>query len=477
MDKKIAIIDLGSNSVRMLIMKVYENGAYKVIDYVKEMVRLSEDMGDEMILKPIAIKRTIDALIYFRKIIKDYKIDKVISIATAAVRNSNNQQIFLERVKKETGLDMKVISGEDEAYYDYLGVINTIQIEDCVIVDIGGASTEIILVRNRKIKELTSLPYGAVLLTDRFLKNNTDSLENINDLEEFISEKLENITWLKDIKDIKDIPIIGLGGSIRTLAKIHKKNIACPIGILHNYQITHKEVLEIYENVTNVNLDERKKIPGIKKERADIIVGGLAPIKVLMDYLNGEKLIVSGNGLREGLFFEDYMKDFHNNAELIDDVLHHSVENVLKNFDANMDDCYIVQKLALDIFDKTIDVHTFGVEEKKILSVSALMYDIGKNVDFYNRYRHGFYLVLNSNINGLCKRELVMSAFIVAMHLNMGFKKNWKEYDMLLDKNDYTVIKKLSIILKLAEKLARSGCRNEEDVLCNITLKDINMLK
>lgn len=471
MGRKLAIIDLGSNSLTMIIVEIYNDGSYKMLDQAKEMVRLSEGMGDEKILKPDAIKRTIYTLRLFNNLIKAYQVDEIICVATAAVRSANNKDYFIEEIKKETGFEVKIISGEEEAYYGYLGVINTIQVQDCIIVDIGGASTELALVKNRTIKETLSLPFGAVVLTENYLDKDVISSEKVKKLEDFLISKYDSIEWLKKAKGL---PIIGVGGTIRTIAKVDKKRIKFPIVRLHNYQVTDKEVSYIYEKVISTDLKGRKKIPGVNKERADIIAGGIVPIKCLMKYLETKRLIISGNGLREGLFYEKYFEG--KKDRVFNEVLYHSVYNILKRYNVNIKHSEHVQKLALSLFDQTYKLHGFGKELRKLLSVASLLHDIGMYVDYYNHHIHGFYLILNSRLYGLSNRELIICAFLVGRHRDVAFKENIKKYSMLINKDDYDRIKKLSTFLKMAEKLDRSESGSIDDIRCEIDSKKVNVI-
>lgn len=466
MEKKFAIIDLGSNSVRMIIMKIYKDGSYKMIEQEKEMVRLSEGMGKELTLKPRAIERTLYTLKLFKKLLEAHKVDKVIAVATAAVRKARNKQDFLAKAKEVTGLDFNIISGEEEAYYGYLGVINTIDISSCVIIDIGGASTEVVWVADKKIKECISLPYGAVVLTETFLKKDPIPTADLKKLENFLFKRFNDIPWFQEVKKL---PIIGLGGTIRTLAKIDKKKNKYPLERLHNYRLTLEKAASICDQVITSTVTERKKIPGLNKSRADIIAGGLAVIKVLKDLSEAEELIISGNGLREGVFFRNYLNELGYTEGIVEDILKHSLENVLKNYDANLKHCYHVQKLALSLFDQTKDMHGFGAEERKLLAVSSLLHDIGIYVDYYNHHKHGFYLVQNAKINGLKNKELLMCAFIVAMHRDVDFKKGWKTYSLLIDKQDYEVIKKLSLFVRIAENLDRNEFESINNLDCYIS--------
>jgi exopolyphosphatase/guanosine-5'-triphosphate,3'-diphosphate pyrophosphatase len=465
MNKKLAIIDLGSNSVRMIIMKVYEDASYKMIEQAKEMVRLSEGMGEERILKPLPMERTLDTLKLFKKLINVHQVDQIFPIATAAVRIARNQEAFLEKVQQETGFSFHVITGEEEAYYGYMGVINTIKLESALMIDIGGASTELVWIENKQLKKAVSLPYGAVTLTEMFLPKDTIEASAVKTLENFIKKQFDKIPWLKEADGL---PIVGLGGTIRTLAKINKHIIGFPLVSLHNYQITFQEVLAIYEKVNHGNKAAIKKIPGVKKERGDILTAGLVPIKLLMEYIRGTQLIISGNGLREGVFYKNYLA-MTQQQDLVEDVLLHSIENLLINYDMNRKHCYHVKDLALALFDETKEIHRLGQEERRLLMASALLHDIGMYIDYYNHHKHGFYLVLNSVLNGLRNRERLMCAFIVSNHREMKFREDWRNYTMLIDKNDHDIIRKLTIFLQIAEKLDRGGYGGVKNLYCSIT--------
>ncbi|MFZ7102347.1 MAG: exopolyphosphatase [Peptococcaceae bacterium] len=474
MEKKIAIIDLGSNSVRMIIMKVYEDKTYKMIEQEKEMVRLSEGMGKDLILKAEPIQRTLNTLRLFKKLIEAHNVAdaNIIAVATAAVRKAGNRDIFIELVEKSTGLKLTILSGKEEAYFGYLGVINSIAVDNCLIVDIGGASTEMVWVVNRQIKESTSLPYGAVVLSETFLGKDEASPEKMQKLETFLHNRLSAVSWLK--KAVK-LPIIGIGGTIRTLAKIDKRKNAFPLENLHNYHLSAEEFFTIYEQIITSSLETRKKIPGLDKNRADIIAGGLALVKTLLQLQNTSQLIISGNGLREGLFYHKYLQEIHYPDRIITNVLEHSLENILKTYDIKIKHSFHVQKLALSLFDQTQSLHELGPDARKLLAAGALLHDIGTYVDYYNHHKHGFYLIQNSRIYGLRIKEILMCAFIVAMHRDLEFKKNWKTYGMLISREDYEVIKKLSLFVRIAENLDRNEFESIDRIHCTISEKTVKV--
>ena len=473
MSKKIAIIDLGSNSIRMLLMKVFDDGSYKLLDEVKDMVRLSQDMGEEKTLKPLPIKRTMNTLQLFLKLIKVHQVDHIIPVATAAVRVAANQKEFLEKVEVETGFQFRVISGEEEAYYGYLGVVNTLPVKRGVSIDIGGASTEITWIEDNKNKEVVSFDFGAVTLTEKFIGREVITEKKVQQVEDFIAKELSKLEWLKSLKNY---PVIGIGGTIRTLAKMDKHRIDFPLESLHNYQMTLKEVEEAYGQVTTGTVEEIRKISGVNKDRADLIAAGLAPVHYLMKKLKTEQLIISGNGLREGLFYEQYLKEMGYKKPVLQDVLFHSVDNIIKNFGMNKEHCHRVKTLALALYDQTAELHQLGEEERKLLAVAALIHDLGMSIDYYNHHKHGFYLSLNARLHGLSNQERVMVAFLVGSHRENNLKKDWHKFDMLINKEDIEKVEKMSIFLKIAEKLDRSEYGSIEGLNCYITEEDVQVM-
>jgi len=453
--KNVAIIDLGSNSVRTMIIKIFHNGSYVMVDQFRFMVRLSQGMGDDHILQLEPMKQTIKAIRTFRWLLERFNVQKddIHCVATAAVRRAKNQSYFLKLLKQQTGLDFDAITGMEEAYYTYLGVVNTIDIRDFIMIDIGGASTEIALVRDRKLKETAGFDFGAVTLSETFLGTDHISSKNIEKTRSMIINAFHQYPW---INEGQNMPLVGVGGSIRTIAKINKNLVDFPFERMHNYRLNKEEINSIYQEILSVDLKKRKQINGIGKTRADIIAGGTFPVQCLLEYLQINQLIVSGNGLREGLFYYYYAHEFGIKDYMVEDVLVHSIENLLKLYDMNISHCYHVRYLVLQLFDFTHSLHQWGEWERKILSVASMLHDIGTYVDYYNHQQHGFYLIMNSRINGLTNKELLYCAFLVGMHRVYSLKENWKKYKSLLDRIDYKKIKKMSLLLRIAEHLDRS---------------------
>ena len=300
----LVVIDLGSNSVRMQISQIDDYGGYTIIGYFREYVRLSEKMGKEMILKEEPMKRTIQALKDFKARYTQYDNVVVKAVATAAVRGAKNQAEFLKRVKDEVGLDLQVISGSTEAYLDYVGVVNTLPIRNGIIMDCGGASTELVWVQNGACKERISIPIGSVVLSQNYNLSDTISASDLYNAMNAAGQKISTVRWLGLVHNL---PLVALGGSNRTIAKIHRREVTDEVDELpdiHGMHLPPHYIFNLVGKLIAMNKDERMKIPGLAKNRADVIVGGLIPISLVLRNLQISEVIFSNCGLRDGILFE-----------------------------------------------------------------------------------------------------------------------------------------------------------------------------
>lgn len=449
--ERFGVIDLGSNSVRLNIVQVYDNGAYNLLDQAKVMVRLSENLQGDGQLKAEPMERTIHAVKLFKKLLNAHEVKCVIAVATAAVRIASNGELFLKRLKEETEIEFQIISGHQEAYYDYLGAVNTLDLDNYVMIDIGGGSTEIALIENRQLKESISLPFGSVILTEVFM-DTPDRKIGITKAEAYVHTAIKTLPWLKNATGY---PVVGMGGVVRTLGKMDKQKKKYPAVSLHNYQIGRKDTFQMIKRLAESLPQEIAQIPGTSKDRADILGPGVVPLKILMEHIKSDKFIVSGNGLRDGLFFETYFQ-LRGEHLILDNVLEHSLLNVMKRYQIDNPHSKHVAMLSIKLFDELLSLHMFDEQDRKILYVGSMLHDIGMHIEYYNHHRHGFYLTLNSRVYGLNNEETVMAAFVVAMHREAKFKEDIEPYKLVVDKSKIERLKKLSLFLRMAEKLDRS---------------------
>ena len=348
--ERIAIIDLGSNSIRFIIMQIGEHGAYKLIYQEKKSIRLAEGMTlTSRLLTEEAQQRALSCLAVYSHIIEVQKIKKVLAVATAAVRNAINGASFLKRVRMSTGIPMTIISGKAEAALGFSGVSHTIDQKDFLLFDLGGASVEISLVKNKKRIHSISIPIGAVTLTEMFQSSREVNQDKIETIQRFIQNVLSKVEWFPS----EPLPVIGIGGTVRNLAKIHQRAVNYPLPKLHNYRFTVEDVFEEVRMITGKSYEERQKISGLSSERADIIIAGALVIQEILRKAKASYLTISGCGLREGLFFHYYDPIYDKNGDKQHDMLRCSVQNYLDTLPITYDfHTEYVTATALAMFDQ-----------------------------------------------------------------------------------------------------------------------------
>ncbi len=458
---KLAIIDLGSNSVRMIIMRIDHRGAHKMIEQAKVMVRLSQGTGETGELQPEPIERTIETLHLFQHLMRVHDTDRVIPVATAAVRDAANQAAFLAKVEAATNLHFSVLSGDEEATYDYLGVINTLPLKDFLLIDTGGGSTELALVKGGELLKTVSLRLGAVTLTETFFPDYEVKPETLREALSEIRAQLLALPW---IDEAEGLPIVGVGGTLRSLAKIDKYRLRLPLDRIHGYTLSNDEVFDMIDEILSLPLKKRRKIKGISSDRAEVIAGGLLPLRALLDVVESPLFMVSGNGLREGLFHEVLQEQFPDDRPLLE----RSLSNLAKRYEVNETHSSHVHHLSRRLLTGLRQEADFFDNSEELLLAAATLHDTGMFVDYYDHHKHSFYLTLNSDLEGLSHEDLVKVAFMVGRHRpDRKLRESWRQYRHYLDRDSYEKVKRLATLLMMAEKLDRS----EDSVVHDIAVK------
>lgn len=453
--EQVAIIDLGSNSIRFIIMQINSRGAYKLVYQEKEAIRLSEGMTkDNPFLMEEAQQRALSRLKVYSHILKAQKIKTVFAVATAAVRNAKNGASFIRRVRALTGIPMTVISGTTEAKLGFSGVIHTIDLKDFLLFDLGGASIEITLVHNKKRVKSVSIPMGTVTLTERFQSREDVSPELRKKIEDFVDRKLDKLDWLPS----EPLPVVGVGGTVRNLAKIHQREIGYPLHKLHNYTFSTDELYDLVDEIAGMSLKERKNLSGLSEERADIIIAGSLVIERLLKHVHAKELTISGCGLREGVFFSYYDEHYDKKNSYLKGMLISSVKNFRDTLPLNDGrHTRFVTTAALTMFDEWRNLHHLRGRSRKLLTAAALIHDAGMLINYYSHARHGAYMAANAHIFGMTHREQVICGLIIAFHHGYSGKiMKQNPHISLLSEEDIDEAKKLGMILCLAECMDNS---------------------
>lgn len=454
--RRTGVIDIGSNSMRLVVIETLDNGSFRIINEAKETVRLGKNMTSDGKLNTERMNAAIDTIGYFCDICRGLGAEDIEGVATAAVRWSSNRNEFEERVYSETGLKLRVLSGEEEAYYDYFGIMNSIDINDGLIMDIGGGSAEIIYFKDRKIKESISLPFGAITLTEKFGLGDVILKKNEEMLMEYLRKEYGNIPWLKNAKSKV---LIGVGGTIRNIAKIDRKSGNYILDYTHNYTMKAGNVMNIYNMAREGDIKQRKRIKGLSSDRADIFPGAAAAVAVLIDFCSIDEIIVSGSGIREGLIYEKIL----GGKEPVKDVLDASIDNILGLHNVNRIHADRVYRLSNRLYEELKPLHGLGDENKKVLKTASMLHDIGKSVNYYDHHKHTFYIITNSGLNGLSHRENVMAAYAAALHRKSEFALSMP-YSSVIGEAENRIAQVIGTVIKIADNLETRLDGNVKDI-------------
>ncbi len=463
--EKIGIIDLGSNSARLVIVNLFADGYFMVVDELKESVRLGQDMERDGFLKPARVAETVKTLKMFKKLCDTSGVERIIAVATEAVRRAKNQRSFLDEIQATCGIKIRVLTSEEEAVFVYRGVINTMDIPKGIILEIGGGSTKIVYYNRRNMLNYVTLPFGAVTLTGLFSGDGLKPEEQAEKIEEFFTEQLKQVEWLKEVD--ADVQMIGVGGSFRNLFKITKMVRKYPLDTVHNYKMSTEDFVPVYDMIKVLDLDKKKKIKGLSAARADILPAALAVIKSFIKYMNVETFTFSGAGLREGIMFNQALP--MTLEKPIADVLNYSLTTLVKYYDCNEKHVEHVVNLSIQLFKQLRVLHKFPRQYLKILKIAAMLHDCGMRAKYYNHPRHSWYIILNSTLSGATHREIVLAAFTACCHNREDINLlDWTRYRDIVAEDDLEIVKKLGVMLRIAESLDRSSAGTIKGINCDI---------
>jgi exopolyphosphatase/guanosine-5'-triphosphate,3'-diphosphate pyrophosphatase len=463
--EKIGIIDLGSNSARLVIVDLFADGYFMVVDELKESIRLGQDMERDGFLKPQRVTETIKTLKMFRKLCDASGVSRIIAVATAAVRRAKNQRSFLDEIQASCGIKVRVLSAEEEAIYVYRGVINTMDIPKGLILEIGGGSTKIVYYNRRNILNHATLPFGAVTLSSLFSEDGLKPEEQAIKIEEYFTEQLKTIEWINEVDP--DTQMIGVGGSFRNLFKIAKMVHKYPLDTVHNFNMLTEDFIPVYDMIKVLDIDKKKKIKGLSADRADILPAALSLIKSFISFFKFDNFTISGAGLREGIMFNQAMPVTEEKP--ISDVLNYSLTTLVKYYGCEEKHVEHVVNLSIQLFKQLRVLHKFPRQYLRVLKVAATLHDCGMRIKYYNHQRHSCYMILNSNLYGVSHREIVLAAFVACCHKKEDINAyEWARYRDILNEDDLEIVKRLGVMLRIAESLDRSMSGTVKSINCDI---------
>lgn len=473
---RVAAVDVGTNSLRLVVAESDPVSKFRVIEDVRETTRLGAGLYTTGRLNESVMEASLSVLEQMRTVWDGLHVDRIRAVATSAVREARNGAEFVERVRRRVGLQLEVIDAEYEARLAFSSVTNAFPLEDrrFAVVDLGGGSAELILSNGGLIDGICKLPLGAVRLTEMYGLPGDDGAYRFNAMrkavEDILKERVSAPTRGLDV-------LIGSGGTFTTLAKlsIRRGMETHPEGrfsfALRGYELGRGEVAYLLDWLRSLSLAERRQAPGMGYRRAEIIVAGLCVVERLMEHLGVERLWIHDGGIRDGLL-----------AEMIDDLTGtverspESVRDVLSEIRAYAErqrydfaHSEHVTHLALRIFDQLAAQlpeaagSWAGPQGREILQAAGILHDVGILIGYARHHRHSYEMILHADLPGLSRRESALIAAVARYHRRGGPKQSHNSFRRLRP-DDQRLVAHLAGILRIADGLDRSHTQTVRDV-------------
>jgi exopolyphosphatase/guanosine-5'-triphosphate,3'-diphosphate pyrophosphatase len=451
----LAALDLGTNSFHLVIARLVDNG-YEIVTREKETVRLGHGGGDMKELSADAIDRGISCLRRMQRVAAANNAP-VRAVATSAVREAHNSDVFLNRARREAKIDIEVISGLEEARLIHLGVLQAVPAFDqrLILVDIGGGSTEVLVGERGETLAARSFKLGAVRLTDRFFSGGTTTSDSVKECRSYIRSILA--TFDREVEDLGFEIAIASSGTAEAIARIiHASRDDSALHTFNRFEFTVSELQSVAESLAKKRTsDQRRSIPGLDPTRADIIVAGALVLEGVADIYGIKSFVFSEAALREGVLLDTIARLQGGALHHLRDVSRRSIRALAERCDDDLVHSAHVATLALQLFDSTQDLHHLPADAREYLEAGALLANVGLVISHSKHHLHSYYVIRNSELTGLTDTEIEIIAQIARYHRKSAPKASHEEFARLSSEHQ-RLVKTLAGILRVAIGLDRS---------------------
>lgn len=475
---KLAAIDIGTNSIHMIVVEATQGLSFNILEREKEMAKLGVGVFASNRLSDRAFNTGIETISRYVQLAEKLDVDEIITAATSAIREARNGEDFLDEVVRQTGLSPRIISGKEEARLIFLAVRNSIALEndDVLVFDIGGGSTEVVVGNREQILFRDSMKLGVLRLLDMFEDKGTVGEEaqgvlaaHINFLAKKTLEKAHQIDFKR---------VIGTSGTIRTLGEAARIAAEGESMRSVNAEIVQlKDIEELSENLLKLNRQKRAEVDGISEKRADAIhLGGMLLVQLLQ--MTGMKEItLCDASLREGMIL-DYLERHSQQVPTFSafkNLRSRKVAQIANKYESDWQQKSHVANLALQLFDHTKELHKYGDFERELLEYAALLCDIGQYITFRQHHKHSRYLISKINPRGFTDEEVLLLGHLARYHRKAEPSKKHKKFKKL-SKSHRHKVKVLSGILRIADGLDKTKNQLVEQVSCQISDEKLDII-
>jgi exopolyphosphatase/guanosine-5'-triphosphate,3'-diphosphate pyrophosphatase len=455
---RIAVIDIGTNSIHMVLAEIQPDGGYKVLDRFKDMTRLGNGTFSSHRLSDDAIARGLDVIRNLVTLAKNKGYDRIMAVATSAVREAKNGGEFIDLVAEQTKLKVRVISGAEEARLIFLAVKNSVPMTDqpVLAVDVGGGSVELMVGNRDQLLHTKSLKLGAIRLADEYLKRTPPSEKMTHALETTVTDQLKRA--LDSFKTKRFDSLIATSGMAANLAEVvHLRRTGRPLPQLNLATVSLKDAKEIEQDLRRSTIKERLAIPGLDPKRVDTLYPATVVLRRLMELSGRDELVICDKAIREGVIYDFTVRhrDRLKAEAEIPDLRRRSVIALARRCHAPEVHSLHVASLALRLFDQTKRLHGLGATERDWLEYAAILHDIGYLISERQHHKHAYYLITHSELGGLSGEELQVVANVARYHRRAIPQSKHDGFDELSPRLK-RVVRILSSLLRIADALDRT---------------------
>lgn len=468
-EKISAAIDIGTNSFHLVVAKVNEKGAIKILTREKEVVRLGKSSAEMKYLSEDAMQRGITTLKRFKLICDSFDAG-VRAVATSATREALNKNEFIDRVFDSTKIKIEIVSGFEEARLIYLGVLQALPVfnEKILLIDIGGGSTEFLIGEKGNVLYANSIKIGAVRLTEKYFTDGKFRKTNIDEARMYVKSIINPV--IREIIEYNFKNAVGTSGTITNIGMIINAEEQNIVDEQFNYNSFSYNKESLYKTLKRITKCEKvsdiKEIKGLDQDRTDIITAGAIILEQIFLELKLENITLSNFSLREGILLDTIDKE-HNTLlkEDLSDIRYRSIINLAENCRYDKPHSEQVLKLSLRIFGQIAKDYNLTGKDEEYLEAAAILHDIGHSLSHSQHHRHSYYLIRNCELLGFNDEDIEIIANTARYHRKSNPKIKHENFNKLSPKNKDRV-KKLSSILRIADGLDRGH---------NSVIKDVNV--